>query len=149
MFNICRYCDFICLLRYFPPVGGGGPIGQTSETTLPVEFSDKNCTIDRVRQIMHIGEKKMKKVFLTTYLVVLVFMWETDCDQVLLLNAFEQPPYLRHPYSILRYVISRTSIVETNTRGPCHLGPFVVVRQYRLALIIIQSFVIWDTIFEI
>ena len=55
--------------RFFPPVvagGGGGPMDTTSRkhfprTIFPVEFSDKNCTIDRVRQIMIICDKNWEK----------------------------------------------------------------------------------------
>ena len=45
-----------------PLVPKGVPMNPLSETTFPVEFSDKNYTIDRVPQIMHVCEKKWKSV---------------------------------------------------------------------------------------
>ena len=57
-----EFCLFILTLkwlRYFPPVGGGGGViwTQPQKTTFPVELSDKNCNIGRVRQIMIIRKK--------------------------------------------------------------------------------------------
>ena len=62
-------------LRYFPLVAKGGeviPMNWTplQKTTFRVEFSDKKCTIDRVRQIIKVS--KMKFIFLCFFLFLFV-----------------------------------------------------------------------------
>ena len=51
-------------LRYFPPVGAEGegvvgPVDSDSENLFPSDILDKSCTIERVRQIMHVCEKRL------------------------------------------------------------------------------------------
>ena len=59
----------------------GGFLGTPPKKTIfPVEFSDKNCTIDRVRQIMHICEKKkFKKLYRFKMAAILPIFISRDC----------------------------------------------------------------------
>ena len=62
-------------LMYFPPVGAkGGWVLQ--QTTFPVEFLDKNCTIDRVHQTMIIREKSWKQCSVSKWQP---FYWFSFC----------------------------------------------------------------------
>ena len=59
------------------PKGGGAPIPQ--KTTFSLEVLDKNCTIDRVRQIMIISEKKVEKVVPFQNAAILLIFLLHDC----------------------------------------------------------------------
>ncbi len=46
---------------------------QPQKTAFPLEFSDKNCTTDRVRQIMHMCKKLKKVCRLKMAAILLIF----------------------------------------------------------------------------